>query len=252
MELNHQNDDEIVIDVGEVLTYLAGKIGYMVLAGILLAVITLAVNVFLITPKYVSTTKMYVLNRQTNEAVTNSDIQSSTYLTKDYMELIKSRIVIEGVIAEQELDTTYEKMLGVLTVSVASDTRVISISVRDTDPYRARDVANNIRVAAAEHIQRVMNTEAVNVVDEANVPTTKESPKIKRNVLLAGGIGFLLTAVIFVIIFITNDKITTQEDVERYLGLSILGVMPLDEEEVRQKKARKRQDKKNKRTKRKR
>lgn len=252
MELNHQNDDEIVIDVGEVLTYLVGKIGYMVLAGILLAVITLAVNVFLITPKYVSTTKMYVLNRQTNEAVTNSDIQSSTYLTKDYMELIKSRIVIEGVIAEQELDTTYEKMLGVLTVSVASDTRVISISVRDTDPYRARDVANNIRVAAAEHIQRVMNTEAVNVVDEANVPTTKESPKIKRNVLLAGGIGFLLTAVIFVIIFITNDKITTQEDVERYLGLSILGVMPLDEEEVRQKKARKRQDKKNKRTKRKR
>ncbi len=244
METNIQTENEIEIDLGEIIGYLLNKAGYILLAGVVFAVITFAVSTFFISPKYTSTTKLYVLNRQTNESITNSDLQSSTYLTKDYMEMIQSRTVIETVIAEMGLEMTYEQVLKALSVSTTSDTRVVAISVTNEDPYLARDIANEIRIAASAHIQAVMNTEAVNVVDEANVPSDKSSPKVKRDVVLAGAAGVFLAVIIFIILFLLNDKVTTPEDVERYLNLSILATMPLEEDEVKKKKARKRLEKK--------
>lgn len=247
METNLQNEEEIEIDMGELLCYLAGKAGYIILTALAFAVLALAVTTFCMTPRYTSTTKMYVLNRQTNEGVTSSDLQSSTYLTKDYMEMIRSRTVIEAVIADLNLNSTYEDVLGQIDVSAASDTRVIAISVTDKDPYEARDIANAVRNAAAAHIQSVMNTEAVTVVDEANIPTKKSSPSTIKNVAIAGGVGLFLALVVCVVLYLMNDKVTTAEDVERYLGLSVLASMPLEEEEVRRKKARKKLEKKKRR-----
>ena len=247
METNLQNEEEIEIDMGELLRYLAGKAGYVILTALAFAVLALAVTTFCMTPLYTSTTKMYVLNRQTNEGVTSSDLQSSTYLTKDYMEMIRSRTVIEAVIADLNLNSTYEDVLGQIDVSAASDTRVIAISVTDKDPYEARDIANAVRNAAAAHIQSVMNTEAVTVVDEANIPTKKSSPSTIKNVAIAGGVGLFLALAVCVVLYLMNDKVTTAEDVERYLGLSVLASMPLEEEEVRRKKARKKLEKKKRR-----
>ena len=247
MENNLQNEEEIEIDMGELLRYLAGKAGYIILTALAFAVLALAVTTFCMTPRYTSTTKMYVLNRQTNEGVTSSDLQSSTYLTKDYMEMIRSRTVIEAVIADLNLNSTYEDVLGQIDVSAASDTRVIAISVTDKDPYEARDIANAVRNAAAAHIQSVMNTEAVTVVDEANIPTKKSSPSTIKNVAIAGGAGLFLALAVCVVLYLMNDKVTTAEDVERYLGLSVLASMPLEEEEVRRKKARKKLEKKKRR-----
>lgn len=247
METNLQNEEEIEIDMGELLRYLAGKAGYIILTALAFAVLALAVTTFCMTPRYTSMTKMYVLNRQTNEGVTSSDLQSSTYLTKDYMEMIRSRTVIEAVIADLNLNSTYEGVLGQIDVSAASDTRVIAISVTDKDPYEARDIANAVRNAAAAHIQSVMNTEAVTVVDEANIPTKKSSPSTIKNVEVAGGVGLFLALAVCVVLYLMNDKVTTAEDVERYLGLSVLASMPLEEEEVRRKKARKKLEKKKRR-----
>lgn len=247
METNLQNEEEIEIDMGELLCYLAGKAGYIILTALAFAVLALAVTTFCMTPRYTSTTKMYVLNRQTNEGVTSSDLQSSTYLTKDYMEMIRSRTVIEAVIADLNLNSTYERVLGQIDVSAASDTRVIAISVTDKDPYEARDIANAVRNAAAAHIQSVMNTEAVTVVDEANIPTKKSSPSTIKNVEVAGGVGLFLALAVCVVLYLMNDKVTTAEDVERYLGLSVLASMPLEEDEMRKKKARKKLEKKKRR-----
>lgn len=247
METNGVTQDEIVIDIGELLEFFLRRAFYILLSGAVLAVVAYGVITFFVTPEYTSVTKMYVLNRQTNESITNSDIQSSTYLTKDYMEMIKSRTVIEAVIAELDLDMTYDQLLNAISVSTTSDTRVVAISVTNPDPYLARDIANAIRSTAAAHIQAVMNTEAVNVVDEANIPSEKSSPKVKHDVLIAGLAGIVIALIVNFILFILNDKVTTAEDVERYLGLSVLAQMPLEAEEIKKKKVRKKLEKKKRR-----
>ena len=90
------NNDEVEIDLGEVFHLLLSKLGVIILSGIVFCLAAVMGTMLLITPKYESTTKIVVLSKQDSSTLTNQDIQTSTSLTKDYAELIKSRTVTEG------------------------------------------------------------------------------------------------------------------------------------------------------------
>ena len=234
------NNDEIEIDLGEVFHLVISKLGVIILSGILLGVLSIIGTMLFITPKYESTTKIMVLNKQDNNTLTSADMQTSTQLTKDYAELIQSRTVLEGVIAQLNLDMTYKEMLNKVSVETSSDSRIVSISVTDEDPYTASEIANAVRDMAAEHIQSVMDIEAVNVVDTANIPNEKASPSLAKNGVIGGLLGVIIAMAAVIIIYLTNDTIKVEEDVERYLGLSVLGGIPFSEKESRSKKKKSR------------
>lgn len=234
------NNDEIEIDLGEVFHLVISKLGVIILSGILLGVLSIIGTMLFITPKYESTTKIMVLNKQNSDTLTSADMQTSTQLTKDYAELIQSRTVLEGVIAQLNLDMTYKEMLKKVSVETSSDSRIVSISVTDEDPYTASEIANAVRDMAAEHIQSVMDIEAVNVVDSANIPNEKASPSLAKNGVIGGLLGVIIAMAAVIIIYLTNDTIKVEEDVERYLGLSVLGSIPFSEKESRSKKKKSR------------
>lgn len=234
------NNDEIEIDLGEVFHLVISKLGVIILSGILLGVLSIIGTMLFITPKYESTTKIMVLNKQDNNTLTSADMQTSTQLTKDYAELIQSRTVLEGVIAQLNLDMTYKEMLNKVSVETSSDSRIVSISVTDEDPYTASEIANAVRDMAAEHIQSVMDIEAVNVVDTANIPNEKASPSLAKNGVIGGLLGVIIAMAAVIIIYLTNDTIKVEEDVERYLELSVLGSIPFSEKESRSKKKKSR------------
>ena len=234
------NNDEIEIDLGEVFHLVISKLGVIILSGILLGVLSIIGTMLFITPKYESTTKIMVSNKQDNNTLTSADMQTSTQLTKDYAELIQSRTVLEGVIAQLNLDMTYKEMLNKVSVETSSDSRIVSISVTDEDPYTASEIANAVRDMAAEHIQSVMDIEAVNVVDTANIPNEKASPSLAKNGVIGGLLGVIIAMAAVIIIYLTNDTIKVEEDVERYLGLSVLGSIPFSEKESRSKKKKSR------------
>lgn len=236
---NLQNNDEIEIDVLELFHVLLDKIWVIILAGAVAALAVVAATILFITPQYQSTTKMYVLSKQDSNTLTSQDMQTSLSLTKDYAELIKSRTVTEGVITQLNLDMTHEQLLSKMTVDSATDTRILSISVREADPYVACEIANAIRDVAANHIKNVMDIDAVNVVETANIPENKISPSIKKNGLVGGVAGVAIAIAIILITYLSNDTIKTQEDVERYLGLSTLGTIPMSEADRKNKNKKK-------------
>ena len=233
---NLQDNTDIEIDVLELFHVLLNKFWIILLAGIIAALAFVGGTILFITPQYQSTTKMYVLSKQDNKTITQQDMQTSLSLTKDYAELIKSRTVTEGVIAQLNLDLTHEQLLGKVSVDSATDTRILSITVTDPDPYEACKIANAIRDVAANHIKNVMDIDAVNVVETANIPDQKSSPNISKNGVIGGLLGVLLSVAIILIAYISNDTIKTQEDVERYLGLSMLGTIPLTAADRKNKK----------------
>ena len=236
MDQNHRpvNDDGdvIEIDILELFGAVLQKIWVVILSALLLGAATYLVCSFLIIPKYRSTTKIYVINRQNSDSLTYSDLQTGTQLTKDYQELVTSRPVLEEVKAELGLDIENDKFKKTITVSVPTDTRIVSITAEDTDPYMARAIADSVRNSAAEHIANVMNTEAVNVVEEANLPTEIYSPKIIRNTVIGAVLGAFIAIVFIVIIYIMDDTIKNPDDVEKYLNLSVLGTIPVLDEEL--------------------
>lgn len=248
METKHIENDEMEIDLLELAGVIWRKLPVIIVTALFFGVIVMLYDKIIVTPMYQSTTKICVLEKQ-NETLTSSDLQTSTLLTKDYIELVQTRDVTESVIAELGLMSdddvmTHEQLLDKLSVTSVSDTRMITISVLDKDPYVACEIANAVREQAALHIQKVLDTQSVNVAEVGNIPTDPVSPSTLKDGLIGAVIGGFLAAAVFVVLFLLDDTINTSEDVERYLGLSTLGIIPLDE---KQRKGDKKRQKKVKR-----
>lgn len=239
METTQQNNDEMEIDLLELFHVLWSKALVILLSAAAVGLAAMLVTQIFLSPQYQSTTKMYILTQQNNDTVTSSDLQASEQLTQDCAEMIQSRQVAESVISQLGLDLTAGGLLEKVTVTTSADTRIITIDVQDEDPYLARDIANALRRIAADTIQDVMNIEAANVFEEANIPEEPVSPSEIKNTLIGVFLGFVIALAAVIISYLTNDTIRTSEEVERYLHLSTLGIIPLAEGEVKNKKKNK-------------
>lgn len=227
MEQPEQRNDVTDINIKEMAAVLWEKSWIIVLAGVLLAGLAVLGTKLFVTPEYESVTKMYVLNKQDSTTVNSSDLQASAWLTKDYAEIIRSRTVTESVIEGLNLNLDHEELIEKISVDTPADTRIVTISVLDESPYMAMRIADEVRDAAADQIQKVMATEAVNVVDRANLPDEQARPNLARNGIFAGIFGILAAAAAVLVMHTANDTIKSREDVERYLKVGTLGIIPL-------------------------
>ena len=183
---NQKQQDEIEIDLLELFYVLLGHAWLIISVGLFCALSCFAISKFIIPPTYKSTTKIYILNKNENTSVTYSDVQIGTQLTKDYAELINSRYVLEAVIQELSLPIDYKELTEKIDVSTPTDTRIVAITVEDRDPVMAMNIANSVRENASAHIQNVMDIDAVNVAETANMPTEKASPSCLKWTLIGG------------------------------------------------------------------
>ena len=231
--------EEIEINLWEICLVLVHNLALIISAGIMAALGVFLFTQLVITPSYESTTKIYILNKQENASVTYSDIQLGTQLTKDYAELIQSRFVLEEVVQGMGLNLTYEQMKGKVSVTTPTDTRILAITVKDKDPVMAMKIANAIREAAAVHIMNVMDIQAVNVAETANMPMKTASPSALKNTFVGGILGIFIIIIIVMVRYMMDDTVKTPEDVEKYLQLSTLAVIPLNEGETDKKRKKK-------------
>lgn len=188
-------------------------------------------------PSFTSTTSVYMLAKNgSSDYLTTSELSVSAQMSKDFTELLKSQEIMEKVITRMDLRNekgelwNTQTLANKISVSVSDNSRVIYIKVTDSDPFRACDLANEVRTAAAEQIRGIMDQEAVNTVDQANVPRSSGYSR-RRNALIGAAIGVLLVAAVIVIRYLMNDSIHNEEDVQRYLNLSTIGVIPLRAED---------------------
>ena len=190
---------------------------------------------FVLPEEFESTTKIYVLDKSgaggTNSQSTYSDLQVGMQLTKDYVELIKSRTVLEAVMKDNHLDQTYtyEQFAEMVNVQTPADTRIVTITVTNHDPALAQKLADDIRKRSGELIIKTMQIDAVNTYEKANYPDRKSAPSCGRWAVVAALIGALAVSAIVIVRYLLDDTIKTSDDVEKYLGLSNLALIPFDE-----------------------
>ncbi len=221
---------EFEIDLLELLNYLKKKLAFIVLAAVLGGLLGMVYTNFFTTPYYTATTRMYVLNRASEKAISSSDISVSSYMVKDYKVLITGKNVTQEVVDHLGLTMSAAQVAGKVSVTAIENTRVLQINVVDTDPQRAADIANAVREISSRQIKAIMDVDAVNLVFEAEAPTYPTGPNGSRNTTLAMILAVALAVGFFVVIFLLDDTIRTEEDVERYLGLGTLGVIPISNE----------------------
>ena len=226
--MNNQENQAVEIDVFAILKTLWKRKFSIVLVALVFAIAAFGYSAFLAKKEYQSTSRIYVVSRQNqdNNALTNSDLQAGSYLVKDYREIILSQNVLSQAIEELKLDMTPAELSKKISVSVPTDTRILSITAKDGDPKEAARIANGLRNVAAEKIIAVTKVSDVTTLDEAEVPQTPSSPNIRRNVLLGFIAGAGLMVVLMVVVEVLDDRVKRPEDIEELMGLTLLGIVP--------------------------
>nr|QCO71480.1 Chain length determinant protein Wzd [Streptococcus suis] len=223
--MKNQETNSIEIDVLALLRTIWRKKFLILLTALLTTGVAYAYSAFLVTPQYDATTRLYVVNQTTEggASLTNQDLQAGSFLVKDYKEIILSQDVLQNVTTTLGVsDDIKEK----ITVDIPVDTRILSISVRDSNPEQAATIANVLREEAAKKIVDVTKVSDVTTLEEATPAEEPSTPRTKRNMALgfiAG--GFLATALVLML-EVLDDRVKRPQDIEEILGLTLLGIVP--------------------------
>lgn len=232
--IDMKNEFEMEIDVQGLFLHLMKKAKRILVMTLLCTGLALLVSC-LLPPKYTASTRIYVLNRERGIEISYSDYQIANQMIEDYKVLITGANITQEVIRELELPMTREQLEKMIHLEAPKDTRFLEISITADDPGQAVAIANMVREIACEEIKRIMDVEAVNLVYEAEMPREPSGPPIGKITILSGLAALFLMALYYAVRYVMDDSIRTEEDVEAYLGLHVLAVIPNSEKMNRQK-----------------
>lgn len=216
------------IDLKELFEFLKGKIALIISITAVACIIGCCYALFIQKPKYQSYTTI-ILGSSDSTAQTGGITQNEVTLNKNlvdtYAEVVKSRRVLDQVITELQLDTTYENLSSKISVSAVNDTEIIKISVSDKDAVRAKNIANVTANYFTKEVVVLYNMNNVNVLDEAIVSNKPYNINFIKQIAIYLIIGLVLSFGIAFIIFYFDRTIKSKEQVEQKIKLPILGTV---------------------------
>ena len=223
---NNRKDEELEIDLLELFGHYFDKIWWIVGGFLICALAAGLITHFAITPKYTATAKMYMVSSSSQSVVDLTDLNIGQSISGDYVELLKTRPIIEGVIEDLDLDYSYNQLVNMIGLSVVNTTRIIQIDVTSTDPKEAMNIANALAKKGVRELPKVMETPEPHIAEYAIVPINKSSPSLTKNTMIGGLLALLLMLAIFTIQFLMDDTFKTAEDIEKEFGVMPLTVIP--------------------------
>ena len=228
MEKKRNDNEEMEIDLLELLMVMKKHLSAILLAGIVGLVIMFAYTSFLVTPLYSASSMMYVMpdNSNSMNSSTLSDMQVGQQLTSDYSSMIKSRSFMEDVIKKLNLTIDYQQLLEKVEVTNPTSSRILQVTVNDPNPQTAADIANEVASVAESKLKEITGMQAIKIYEEAAVPDRPSSPSLKKNCALGLLAGLVLAMAVITILYLLDDTIKTEDDIEKYLGMTTLAVLP--------------------------
>lgn len=228
--------NEIEFDLIDLLLYMKKRLWIIILVVVVFTLAGYVGSKMLLTPEYTASARMYVAYNVVNPE--DDDILGQEYtqqlmagqLRNDCVELLSDVAVTQKVVDNLQLDTSAAGVSGSLSIKAVDNTRVLSLSVVDTNPQRAAQILNEICKVGEETIEEMLGADVLEVLHYAEVPGSPSSPSPKRNATVAAILGLVAAVSIMVVIFLMDDSIRNETDIEHYLGLSTLAEIPVSAE----------------------
>ena len=221
------------INLKELFEYFVSKLPIIVIAALLTTLVGIAYGLWIQKPMYNSYTTI-VLTRTDNGStttdgtgITQSDILLNQNLVSTYREIIKSKRILNQVINNLDLNISTDELEKNISVTSEKDTEVIKISVNNSNPTDAKDIANEIERVFSNEIISIYNIKNITIIDYAEEDTTPYNINVPKQIILAFLIGFILACAVIFVTFYFDTTIKSSEEIENKLGLPVLGVVPI-------------------------
>lgn len=237
---------EETISLKELLETLKKRFMLILSITLVAAIASGVVSYFFITPIYQASTQILVNQSKNDQTMyTPNEVQTNLQLINTYNVIIKSPAILDKVAKDLNLNLTTDQLNKKITVASEKDSQVINISVQDKDPKMAADIANKTAEVFQSQISTIMKVDNVSVLAKANVGKDPSpiKPKKALNVAIAMVVGLMAGIGISFLLEYFDNTIKNEQDVEKTLGLPILGtVAHIDDqqmEELRRQRASK-------------
>ncbi len=231
--------DETEIDLQELFFVLLRNWILIAISTVLVGVLALGYTIFFVSPEYKSDSMLYILTKTTS-VTSLADLQLGSELTEDFAIIATSKPVIDGAI--DKIDRTYNieltrsEIMGMISVSNAANTRILTISATYTDPEIASWVTNAVAEETASQMAYIMQSDEPTTVERAEANYVPVSPSKSRNTVIGAAVGLLLSAGFIVGRFLLNNNLKTPDDIEKYLDVNTLAVIPLHDNDLQTKR----------------
>jgi capsular polysaccharide biosynthesis protein len=232
--MDQELNQEVEIDLLSLVKVLLRKWWLIAIATALGVFVTGAYAFVMLDDVYTAESSM-IVQVQSNTDSDYTNLITGERLANTYKEIAKSNTVLTTVRENLDLDYTNEQLGGMITVTSVTSTLIVKLEVNNTDPELASDIANEVVSAVQLLADEFDGLENVEVLDVATVPVNPSGPNrvlyLAVGILLGGmaGVGIVLA------IEYLDKNIKKGKDVERFLGLRLLGTIPeynMDEEVV--------------------
>lgn len=216
---------EFEVDLGQLLRVLKKRAKYIFMATLIFAVIGMTVCAST-PPVYQVQTKMIINAGSEGLTIGQGQLASSMKLVDTCAVLIRDSDVLQPIIDQLDLPETSKELAGKIRVESVNETPVMEITVKYSDPELARVIASKIREIAPAVVENSLEGGKLKPV-ETIVGTAAE---IKSNIVVGmikyGAVGFVLSAALFVVLFLMDNTFHTERELRHALDLPVLGVVP--------------------------
>ena len=230
-----EKKNDIEFDLIELLLYMKKRIWIVVLTVVVFAAGGYLCSKMMMTPEYTARAQVYIIYDV--ESTDGNPIQDNytnqlmaSQVRNDCVILLKSRNVTSKVVENLGLNSSAAGLSGRLVIEPEENTRILNISITDTDPQRAAMILNEVCDVGKLEMQAWLDVDVLQVVEYAEVPGAPSSPSPSRNGTVAAILGFVAALSIMIIVFLMDDSIRNEYDMEHYLGLSTLAEIPVSAE----------------------
>jgi capsular polysaccharide biosynthesis protein len=194
------------------------------------------ISFYILKPLYQASTTLIVGKKAENQALLGqildyNVLQANLQLAKTYGEIAKSRTVEQNVIDQLNLGLTVEKLDKQILINPVKNTEILEIQVQDTDPYLAASIANTIAEKFSAAVIEIKKVDSVSIVDKAVTPAIPVKPNKLLNILIALLVGLMAAIGLAFLLEYLDNTIKTSEEVEKILGIPVLGLIPLYDDE---------------------
>ena len=134
--------------------------------------------------------------------------------------------MLNQVIQNLGLSLDYQHLAERVTVSAVDDTQVMKVTVTSDNPEWARQVCEQITQISPDVILEAVEAGSVKVISNASISPEPVSPNVSRNTALGAVAGLVISVGIVFLMVLLDNKINNEEDVSKYLDLTVVGVIP--------------------------
>ncbi|MFI8687636.1 YveK family protein [Rossellomorea sp. NPDC077527] len=217
---------EETISLRELMDTLKKRIKLILFMTLTAVIVSGGISFFLLTPIYQSSTQLLVNQSKSDQPAYNiGEIQTNLQLINTYNVIMKSPAILEKVISDLDLKMTSSELNEKLTVASEKDSQVINLSVQDTDPYQAAEIANKTAEVFQTEIKKIMSVDNVKILAAAEVGEHQSpiKPKPLLNIAIAMVVGLMAGVGLAFLLEFLDNTIKTEQEIEKILGLPVLG-----------------------------